>query len=109
LGSAAALAIKFTGSLLGFALFALAARSMGARGPYILFRELLPNLVAPILVYATLIIPSNILFEAALSFLGLGQQPPAPSCWPAPPCCRPAPACRPGACSTPPTWPDSRP
>ena len=53
-----------------------AARSLGARGPYILFRELLPNLMAPILVYSTLLIPTNILFEAALSFLGVGIQPP---------------------------------
>jgi peptide/nickel transport system permease protein len=53
-----------------------AARSIGARGPYILFKELLPNLMAPILVYATLLIPTNILFEAALSFLGVGIQPP---------------------------------
>ena len=45
-------------------------------GPYILFKELLPNLVAPILVYSTLLIPTNILFEAALSFLGVGVQPP---------------------------------
>ena len=52
--------------------FVDAARSLGARGPYILFRELLPNLVAPILVYSTLLIPANILFEAALSFLGVG-------------------------------------
>src|SRR6266436_62890 len=52
--------------------FVDAARSMGARGPYILFRELLPNLVAPILVYTTLLIPVNILFEAALSYLGVG-------------------------------------
>ncbi|MGQ0842286.1 ABC transporter permease [Actinokineospora sp.] len=52
--------------------FVDAARSLGARGPYILFRELLPNLVAPILVYATLLIPTNILFESALSFLGVG-------------------------------------
>jgi peptide/nickel transport system permease protein len=59
--------------------FVDAARSMGARGPYILFRELLPNLVAPILVYATLLIPVNILFEAALSYLGVGIIPPAPS------------------------------
>ena len=44
-----------------------AARSLGARGPFILFKELLPNLVAPILVYSTLLIPTNILFEAALS------------------------------------------
>ena len=50
-----------------------AARSLGARRPYILFTELLPNLMAPILVYSTLIIPTNILFEAALSFLGVGM------------------------------------
>jgi peptide/nickel transport system permease protein len=56
--------------------FVDAARSLGARGPYILFRELLPNLVAPILVYSTLLIPTNILFESALSFLGVGIQPP---------------------------------
>ncbi|HEU5470870.1 MAG TPA: ABC transporter permease [Actinophytocola sp.] len=56
-----------------------AARSLGARRPYILFRELLPNLMAPILVYSTLLIPTNILFEAALSFLGVGIQRPVPS------------------------------
>jgi peptide/nickel transport system permease protein len=59
--------------------FVDAARSLGARGPYILFRELLPNLVGPILVYSTLLIPTNILFEAALDFLGVGLIPPAPS------------------------------
>src|SRR5579871_171803 len=59
--------------------FVDAARSIGARGPYILFRELLPNLVAPILVYSTLLIPVNILFEAALSYLGVGIIPPTPS------------------------------
>lgn len=59
--------------------FVDAARSMGARGPYVLFRELLPNLVGPILVYATLLIPTNILFEAALSYLGVGIIPPQPS------------------------------
>jgi peptide/nickel transport system permease protein/oligopeptide transport system permease protein len=59
--------------------FVDAARSIGARGPYILFRELLPNLVAPILVYATLLIPTNILFEAALDYLGVGLVPPTPS------------------------------
>lgn len=56
--------------------FVDAARSLGARTPRILAREILPNLVGPILVYATLLIPSNILFEAALSFLGVGIQPP---------------------------------
>ena len=59
--------------------FVDAARSLGARGPYILFRELLPNLVAPILVYSTLLIPVNILFEAALSYLGVGINRPTPS------------------------------
>ncbi len=56
--------------------FVDAARSLGARGPYILFREILPNLIAPILIYSTLLIPTNVLFEAALSFLGVGIQPP---------------------------------
>jgi peptide/nickel transport system permease protein len=56
--------------------FVDAARSLGARSPHVLFKELLPNLVAPILVYSTLLIPTNILFEAALSFLGVGIQVP---------------------------------
>jgi peptide/nickel transport system permease protein len=59
--------------------FVEASRSLGARSPRILFRELLPNLAAPILVYTTLIIPTNILTEAALSFLGVGIPPPNPS------------------------------
>jgi peptide/nickel transport system permease protein/oligopeptide transport system permease protein len=59
--------------------FVDAARSLGARHGYILFREVLPNLMAPILVYATLLIPTNILFEAALSFLGVGINPPTPT------------------------------
>ena len=59
--------------------FVDAARSLGARGPYILFRELLPNLVAPILVYTTLLIPTNILFEAALDYLGVGLYVPTPT------------------------------
>jgi len=59
--------------------FVSAARSIGARGPYILFKELLPNLWAPILVYSTLLIPTNILFEAALDFLGVGIAPPQAS------------------------------
>ncbi len=56
--------------------FVEAARSLGARAPYIVVREMLPNLVAPILVYSTLLIPTNILFEAALSYLGVGVRPP---------------------------------
>ena len=59
--------------------FVDAARSLGARGPYILSKELLPNLVGPILVYSTLLIPTNILFEAALDYLGVGLIPPTPS------------------------------
>ena len=56
-----------------------AARSLGAGPRYILFKELLPNLVAPITVYTTLMIPTNILTEAALSFLGVGVKPPTAS------------------------------
>ncbi len=59
--------------------FVEAARSLGARPIYIIFREVLPNLVAPILIYSTLLIPTNILFEAALSFLGVGVRPPTPT------------------------------
>jgi peptide/nickel transport system permease protein len=59
--------------------FVEAARSLGARSGRIMFRELLPNLVAPIVVYATLIIPNNIIFEAALSFLGVGVPQTTPS------------------------------
>jgi peptide/nickel transport system permease protein len=59
--------------------FVEASRSLGASNKRIIFKEILPNLVAPIIVYATLIIPQNILFEAALSFLGAGVQPPTAS------------------------------
>lgn len=59
--------------------FVESARSIGARPSRILAKELLPNLLAPILVYATLTIPANILFEAALSYLGVGVQAPQPS------------------------------
>jgi ABC-type dipeptide/oligopeptide/nickel transport system permease subunit len=56
--------------------FVQAARALGASNTRIMFKEILPNLVAPLIVYATLVIPQNILFEAALSFLGVGVQPP---------------------------------
>ncbi len=59
--------------------FVEAARAVGATNRRIMFREILPNVVAPILVYTTLIIPNNILFEAALSFLGVGVPPETPS------------------------------
>src|SRR5262245_52744124 len=59
--------------------FVEASRSLGAGNVRIMSREILPNLIAPIIIYTTLLIPSNILFEAALSFLGLGVPPSTPS------------------------------
>jgi peptide/nickel transport system permease protein len=59
--------------------FVDASRALGASDARIMFREILPNLVAPIIVYATLSIPVNILLEAALSFLGVGIRPPTAS------------------------------
>jgi peptide/nickel transport system permease protein len=56
--------------------FVEAAVAMGAGRPRILFSEILPNLWAPILVYATLTLPAYIGLEAALSFLGVGVLPP---------------------------------
>jgi len=44
-----------------------------------MFREILPNVVAPIIVYTTLLIPVNIIFEASLSYLGVGIPPGTPS------------------------------
>jgi peptide/nickel transport system permease protein len=56
-----------------------AARSLGA-GPFrIMFFDILPNLLAPVLVVATLYIPNAVVFESTLSYLGLGIQPPTPS------------------------------
>jgi ABC-type dipeptide/oligopeptide/nickel transport system permease subunit len=59
--------------------FVEAARSLGASNRRIILREILPNVAAPIIVYTTLIIPSNILFEAGLSFLGVGVPDTTPS------------------------------
>jgi peptide/nickel transport system permease protein len=59
--------------------FVDASRALGASNARIMFREILPNLVAPIIVYSTLLIPLNILLEAALSFLGVGIRPPTAS------------------------------
>jgi peptide/nickel transport system permease protein len=59
--------------------FIEASRSLGAGNSRIMFKEVLPNLVAPIIIYATLIIPQNILFEAYLSYLGLGVPQAIPS------------------------------
>ena len=52
--------------------FVEASRSLGASDARIIFREIMPNLMGPIVVYTTLLIPQSILFEAALSYLGLG-------------------------------------
>jgi oligopeptide transport system permease protein len=59
--------------------FVLAARSIGVPVPLILVRHLLPNLIGPVLVVATLTVPAVMLEEAFLSFLGLGVQPPLAS------------------------------
>ena len=64
-----------------------AARALGASPLRQALRHVLPNIAAPLIVQATLAIAAAVIAEASLSFLGLGQQPPAPS-W--------------GACSTPP-------
>jgi peptide/nickel transport system permease protein len=56
-----------------------AARALGASDLRIIWRHILPNAVAPIIVYATMTIGGAILAEAALSFLGVGVQPPQPS------------------------------
>jgi peptide/nickel transport system permease protein len=59
--------------------FIEASRAMGASNWRIMTREVLPNILAPIIVYTTLLIPSNILFEAALSYLGIGVPAATPS------------------------------
>lgn len=56
-----------------------AARSMGANHVSIMCKEIVPNLTVPIIIYATLMIPNAIVFEATLSFLGMGIVPPAAS------------------------------
>jgi oligopeptide transport system permease protein len=56
--------------------FVEAARSLGLGHLRILFRHILPNSIGPIIVYTTLTIPGIMLFEAVLSFLGLGVKPP---------------------------------
>jgi ABC-type dipeptide/oligopeptide/nickel transport system permease subunit len=60
--------------------FVEASRSLGAGDFRIIFREIVPNLIGPIIVYTTLLIPQSILFEAALSYLGLGV-PPGTASW----------------------------
>lgn len=59
--------------------FVEASRALGARDGRIMLRAILPNVLAPIIVQATFNLSTAIMIEAALSFLGLGVQPPAPS------------------------------
>ena len=59
--------------------FVQAARALGMRGGRIIMRHLIPNVLAPVIVTATLGIGNTIVLEAGLSFLGLGVQPPTPS------------------------------
>jgi peptide/nickel transport system permease protein len=59
--------------------FVLAARVLGASDLRIIFRHILPNALSPVLVSATLGVAGAILTESALSFLGIGVQPPTPS------------------------------
>jgi ABC-type dipeptide/oligopeptide/nickel transport system permease subunit len=59
--------------------FVEAARSIGTRDTGILFRHIFPNALGPIIVQATYLIPAAIIFEAFLSYLGLGVPPPNPS------------------------------
>ncbi|RWM18643.1 MAG: ABC transporter permease [Mesorhizobium sp.] len=59
--------------------FVLAGRMLGLSGAHIMFREILPNAMGPIIVAATLTVAHAILLEAYISFLGYGIQPPLPS------------------------------
>jgi peptide/nickel transport system permease protein len=59
--------------------YVLAARALGAGSTRIMMRHVLPNIMAPLIVFTTFQLPSRILAEATLSFVGLGIQPPVPS------------------------------
>jgi peptide/nickel transport system permease protein len=59
--------------------FITSVRALGGSNGRIIFRHLLPNVVAPIIVIITLEMARMIIMEAALSFLGLGIQPPTPT------------------------------
>ncbi len=59
--------------------FVLAARAIGSRTRYVLFRHLIPNAMGPILVTVTMLIPSAIFIEAFMSFIGIGISPPMAS------------------------------
>lgn len=59
--------------------YVTAAKALGARSPRVILRHVLPNVINPVIVMATLGLAGAILAEASLSFLGLGVQPPTPS------------------------------
>jgi ABC-type dipeptide/oligopeptide/nickel transport system permease subunit len=59
--------------------FVEAAESLGAKNSRVLFAEILPNLIAPIIVVMSILLPSFIITEATLSFLGVGVLPPTPT------------------------------
>ncbi|MEJ5197799.1 MAG: oligopeptide ABC transporter permease [Anaerolineae bacterium] len=59
--------------------FVMASRCIGARGRRIMFRHILPNVTAPIIVAGTFAVAGAILSEASLSFLGIGVRPPTPT------------------------------
>lgn len=59
--------------------FVTAAKALGAKSPRVIVKHVLPNVINPVIVMATLGLAGAILSEAALSFLGLGVQPPTPS------------------------------
>lgn len=59
--------------------FVIASKALGARDYWIIFKHILPNAMAPVMVSATFGIASTILIESSLSFLGFGVQPPTPS------------------------------
>ena len=91
--------------------FITAARAYGAGTPHIILRHLLPNVLGPVVIYASLTVPGVMLLEATLSFLGLGIQPPdaswgvliregADSMETYPGCCS-----APASSSAPPCWP----
>lgn len=58
--------------------YVLASQALGCRDSRIMFRTILPNILSPLVVYLTLDMPTAVLSAAALSFLGLGAQPPLP-------------------------------
>jgi peptide/nickel transport system permease protein len=59
--------------------YVTAAKALGAKSPRVIIRHVLPNVINPVIVMATLGLAGAVLAEAALSFLGLGVQPPTPS------------------------------